>query len=303
MNYVERTLSFECAGENLLGIVSMPLEQQTQADIGVVIIVGGPQYRVGSHRQFVLLARALAEAGFPALRFDYRGMGDSSGEKRDFLQVTPDIDAAIGAMQSSLPAIKHVVLWGLCDGASAALLYCHETSDPRISGLCLLNPWVRSDASLARTQVKHYYLKRVMQREFWAKLIRGGVAWNALSGLARNIAVAATGAAESRASASKSNQSSSTRQTFQQRMAAGWTRFPGSILLLLSGDDYTAKEFLEYVGADTAWKNAFAHPRLFRHDLQGVDHTFSNAATRRVAENLSLQWLESQANGSRSDSA
>jgi alpha/beta superfamily hydrolase len=49
----------------------------------VLVIVGGPQYRAGSHRQFTLLARSLAEQGFAVLRFDYRGMGDSTGAMRD----------------------------------------------------------------------------------------------------------------------------------------------------------------------------------------------------------------------------
>jgi hypothetical protein len=46
----------------------------------VVIIVVGPQYRAGLHRQFVSLARTLSTAGFLVLRYDYRGMGDSDGE-------------------------------------------------------------------------------------------------------------------------------------------------------------------------------------------------------------------------------
>ena len=51
---------------------------------GVLIVTGGPQYRAGSHRQFVLLARFLAARGMAVLRFDYRGMGDSEGAPRDY---------------------------------------------------------------------------------------------------------------------------------------------------------------------------------------------------------------------------
>jgi alpha-beta hydrolase superfamily lysophospholipase len=74
----EYPLRFDRAGVPLVGIVHPA--GKPAGDIGVVVVVGGPQYRVGSHRQFVLLARDLAAAGIPTLRFDTRGMGDSGGD-------------------------------------------------------------------------------------------------------------------------------------------------------------------------------------------------------------------------------
>jgi exosortase A-associated hydrolase 1 len=172
MKYAESTTVFDCAGDTMLGILARP---DMPADTGVLVIVGGPQYRVGSHRQFLLLSRSLAAAGFAVLRFDYRGMGDSEGHLRSFESVSADIAAAINKLQAQIPEVQHVVLWGLCDGASAALLYCDETKDARVSGLCLLNPWVRSETSLAQTHVKHYYRQRLMEKAFWAKLFTGQV--------------------------------------------------------------------------------------------------------------------------------
>ena len=189
-----------------------------ESQIGVVVIVGGPQYRAGSHRQFVLLSRALADAGFAVLRFDYRGMGDSEGVQRDFEAVSQDVAAAINMLQLQMPVVKQIALWGLCDGASAALLYCNEVTDPRVAGLCLLNPWVRSEASLAKTQVKHYYTDRLKQKEFWLKLFSGKVALSAFGGLIRRI----------RISASAGDKSMHTADPFQVRMANGWKSFSES---------------------------------------------------------------------------
>jgi exosortase A-associated hydrolase 1 len=286
MTYTEETTLFSCAGDTLLGILAKP---ETPVDTAVLIIVGGPQYRVGSHRQFVLLSRALAAAGIAVLRFDYRGMGDSSGAQRDFEAVTPDIAAAIDALQQRLPNVKHIALWGLCDAAAAALLYCHDTQDPRVTGLCLLNPWVRSAASLARTQVKHYYIQRLQQKEFWLKLLRGGVAAKALSGLVQNIKTAFGGTG-----GTAPRQAAAQQKPFQQRMALAWHQFPGQILLILSGDDYTAKEFQEFASVDPAWKNYLAHARLQRHEVPGLDHTFSGAASRQQAEQITLKWVAAQ---------
>ena len=278
MNYTEEAALFDCAGDTLLGILARP---ETPAQTGVVVIVGGPQYRVGSHRQFVLLSRALAAAGYAVLRFDYRGMGDSSGTRRDFQVVSADIAAAVAALQQHLPSVKHVALWGLCDAAAAALLYCHETHDPRVTGLCLLNPWVRSEASLARTQVKHYYLQRLQQKAFWIKLVSGKVAMNALSGFMQKI----------RQSKRDLPAVVATVLPFQQRMAVAWRGFSGRILLVLSGGDYTAKEFLEYTQHDPPWRGCLGHAGLVRHEVSGVDHTFSGAVARRKAEEITLQWI------------
>jgi uncharacterized protein len=222
-------------------------------------------------------------------------MGDSEGKLRDFEAVGEDVGAAIGALQAAVPQVRHVALWGLCDGASAALLYCGETADSRVVGLCLLNPWVRSEASLARTQVKHYYAQRLLQREFWLKLMRGGVAWKALGGLASNVRVALAGAPSGGANALDANFSDRNKTPFQSRMAQAWHAFGGSIWLILSGDDYTAKEFLEYLGREEPWRLALSHPRLERQDLPNADHTFSSASDRHHVESLTNGWLSATA--------
>src|SRR5450830_2034009 len=121
--FEERSLSFTCDGAQLFGIASIPA---VPAARGVLIVVGGPQYRAGSHRQFALLARSLAARGIPALRFDYRGMGDSSGAARDFNDVDADLRAAVDEFCARVPSLREVVIWGLCDAASAALFYAGQ---------------------------------------------------------------------------------------------------------------------------------------------------------------------------------
>ena len=277
MNFTEAALVFPVAGERLLGIVARP---DGPRDCAVLLVVGGPQYRVGSHRQFLLLSRRLAAEGYPVMRFDYRGMGDSGAAVRSFDAVGEDIGAAIDAFLEACPGVRRIVLWGLCDAASAALLHVQASRDPRIAGLVLLNPWVRSEASLAQTHIKHYYGQRLLQRAFWVKLLSGKMQIvRSLRGLLDN-AMLARGTGSPRQS-----------RSFQDLMAEGWRQFDGEVLLILSGQDYTAKEFLEYVASDAAWSGVLDSRKLSLVDVADADHTFSSEALRSRVENETLKWL------------
>jgi uncharacterized protein len=275
----EHALTFECEGDTLCGILHEPTMPTV---VGMVVIVGGPQYRVGSHRQFVLLSRAMAKAGFAVLRFDARGMGDSTGSPRSFEDLDTDIAAAIDVLMCRLPTVRAVALAGLCDGASAALIYCRRRSDNRVAGLCLLNPWLRSPESLARTHIRHYYPRRLMQSSFWLKLLRGEVPRQALSRLVCSILL-------TRHADYVRNQNEST--DFRSTMAAGWMSYHGSILLILSGNDYTANEFIGAVESLPAWRNAFSAQNLTRCDLHSADHTLSRREDRLAMESAVLDWL------------
>ncbi|CAN5396956.1 hydrolase 1, exosortase A system-associated [soil metagenome] len=283
MSFTERAEVFECHGEPLCGILSLPDGAAGKAphDVAVLIVVGGPQYRAGSHRQFVSLARSLARAGYPVLRFDTRGMGDSSGAAMSFEKSGADISSAVAALKKRCPGVERVVLWGLCDGASAALLYLDETPAAPIAGLVLTNPWVRSEASLARTHVKHYYFQRLRQREFWVKALSGQVARKALADLARNVTAAVGGAKPARGE----------DRPFQQRMAAALAKFDGPVALMLSGNDYTAKEFLEHASGDPQWRKIMARPLVTRIDFEAADHTFSSRAEQGRLEDATAAWL------------
>ena len=289
----ERPVQFSCGTDRLLGILH---PGTPDSEHGVLVVVGGPQYRVGSHRQFVLLARALAAAGTPVLRFDYRGMGDSEGEARTFEGVADDLRAAIDAFQRELPRLREVVIWGLCDAASAALLYAH--TDARVRGLVLLNPWVRTEAGVARAYVKHYYLARLFNRDLWRKVLAGAFDYRAsLRSLWEN-ATAAYGKTRGASVAAPASDGESpealgaTGPSLPDRMAEGLARFRGRVLIILSGRDLTADEFRDTVRASRRWRSLMADRRLVLHQLSDADHTFSSAKWRTQAESWTAAWLE-----------
>jgi len=275
---VEQPLLFDCEEAQLVGILARP---QAMKKRGILIVVGGPQYRAGSHRQFVLMARDFAAQGYASLRFDYRGMGDSGGETRDFREVRDDLRSAVRAFRQALPQIEEIVILGLCDAASAAMMFGHEMEDVR--GMVLINPWSRSQTTHATTQLKHYYGAKLFDPRLWRKLLGGRfefkAAWRDLVRTVR----AALGAKEQQPADGG----------FQMHMAEGLRHFTSSraALLLLSGNDLVAREFLEYAASSRAWQGVLASPCITRHHLPQADHTFSRAEWRAQVEKHILAWL------------
>jgi exosortase A-associated hydrolase 1 len=276
----ENALMFDCEGESLVGILS---GAGLPAGRGVLIVVGGPQYRVGSHRQFTLLARHLAESGVPTLRFDYRGMGDSNGEVRTFERAGADIRCAIDRFFASVPGLKDVVIWGLCDAASAALFYAHQ--DARVSGLILLNPWVRTQQGLARAHLRYYYVRRLFQASLWQKMVRGEFnVREAVHALGRFV-MDALGHPRSLGTL---DDSSASEAPLPDRMEDGLRKFHGRVLFILSGNDLTAQEFKDVVARSRRWRRSLSSDRVTRYDLPEANHTFS----RRDWGDQVARWTE-----------
>lgn len=278
----ERHLSIDCQSDALSAVLHVPAGQSR--DVGVLFAVGGPQYRIGSHRQFVLMARAFASGGYPVLRFDYRGMGDSTGVSRAFDEVDDDIQAAVDAFLKEVPGLSRVVLFGLCDAASAALIYCGR--DPRIAGLLLANPWVRTQGAEAKAIVRHYYRQRLMQRDFWKKALSGSFnPAGALRSLLANLRKAGQRDATDLAAASKPH--------FIERMRLGLQAFRGPVLLLMSGRDLTAREFQDLCGSAPEWRALVQSGNVRTVEFTAADHTFSSCLALRDAVEASLGWLDS----------
>ena len=80
-------------------------------------------------------------------------------------------------------------------------------------------------------------------------------------------------------------------QDIKPCMAAGWRAFSGDVLLILSGEDYTAMEFTDYVAAHSEWSALIGAENVTRIDVSDADHTFSSARLRASVEEASIAWL------------
>jgi exosortase A-associated hydrolase 1 len=260
----ERFLVFDCGGEACVGVVTAPADAPRAPSIGVVVVVGGPQTRVGSHRQFALLARALAAAGIVVLRFDYRGMGDSDGDARTFEHVDDDIRAAIDAFVRETGA-ERVVLWGLCDGASASMMYA--PGDARVAGLVAVNPWARTRETVRAARLRHYYLQRLLSRDFWARLIAGEV----------------------KLRGSPAEQHAADDGAYLDRMTNAWAAFTGPMLFVMSGNDMTAREFEAWISRRRALRRQFRSAACMA--VRDADHTFSRREWRDAVAHATVDWI------------
>ena len=287
MSYRESPVLFRCGSDRLLGMLHLP---PSGALVGVLIVVGGPQTRVGSHRLFVKMARSLAAIGIPVMRFDHRGIGDSEGEVRRYDAISDDIRAACDAFQSS-SGVESIVLWGLCDAASAALLYA--STDERVKGLVLLNPWVRTDLTLARTYIRSHYLKRLFSMGLWRKIGRGEFRYrDSLAAFLDTLRRARPGLRTPVRTPSEEFEMSADGERMLDAMYRSLSEFEGKILIILSGRDMTGEEFRLLIGRQSKWRERLTLPSVKRHELAEADHTFSKAEWSDEVAAATTAWIQ-----------
>jgi pimeloyl-ACP methyl ester carboxylesterase len=107
-------------------------------ETGVVLCYPYGQEYIRCHKLYVNLANKLAKRGFHALRFDYYGTGDSSGDCTALTvkESLNNIKMIITRFKESC-GISRVVLFGVRIGASLAAMYSQY---PGIDALVLWDP-------------------------------------------------------------------------------------------------------------------------------------------------------------------
>jgi len=177
---MRRLVSFDCDGSALGASLD-----SAGGETGLLLVTGGTQTRIGSHRMYERLARALAQAGWPCFRYDRRGVGDSEGEDPDFRDSGPDLAAAAAAFRREQPQLKRLLGFGLCDGASTLALHGGAAG---LDGYILVNPWfVEAEAGEPpAAAIKSRYKEQLLSVEGWKRLLSGSISYRkVLKGLGK----------------------------------------------------------------------------------------------------------------------
>ena len=166
----------------LFGILTEPSERITERP-WIVMLNAGAAYHVGPGRLHVPLARHLATLGYPCLRMDITGLGDSPADdvrhENDAYAATAFRDVAMTCdYLNRLQPNRPIVLMGLCSGAYAAFQSAVQFPHSALVESILLNPltffW-REGMSLTtsptqRLQTWHYYRGIIFDSENWRQL-------------------------------------------------------------------------------------------------------------------------------------
>lgn len=288
--FTEKPVSFALDGHDLYGILSVP---EAEANAAVIIVVGGPQFRVGSHRQFALLARSLAAQGILALRFDYTGMGYSQGIAKQFYEIDDDIKAAVDFISSSECNVDEIYVWGLCDAAAAISFTAH--TDDRIKGVVLLNPWVRNEASHSKAILNNYYRERFFSIDVWKQLLMSpSKIFKAIFSLINIVfKVASSRTIKSKVDVHQVIPIADREENIAEAMFKGMSNFNGPICLILSGKDLVADEFKQVLSDNNWLLNEANKSKTIIHHIEDADHTFSSQKFRSQVEKITLGFVNS----------
>ena len=198
----------------------------------LLIVSGGNEIRSGAFSGQAQLAARISARGYPVLRYDRAGIGDSEGDNCGYRDGVADIPAAVATLRQHMPQVERIVGFGNCDGATALALGPTQI----FCALALANPWTfASDDAADHTpgSIRQRYAERLRDPRQWLRLIRGGVD---LGKLAAGLRSAATPPSSPLA----------------EEMQVALARFAGPVRFLLAERDRTAAAFHEHWPANDA---------------------------------------------------
>ena len=250
---MRRQLAFDVAGSECLASLD-----GGPGTAGLLIVTGGNEIRSGPAGIQAELAARIAACGYPVLRYDRRGVGDSEGENAGYRGAGEDLAAAITAFRAAVPPIKRIVAYGNCDAASLLM----RESGGGADALALANPWTFEDDEVPEANpqaLRAHYRQRLKSGSAIKRVLRGEVK---IGAVVKSLWAMLRPSPRSNALADE--------------LRAGLERFDGPVTILIAGRDRTGQQFR------ANWPKRDSRIET----CADASHAF--------VEPLSLEWLEGQ---------
>jgi pimeloyl-ACP methyl ester carboxylesterase len=158
--------------ETIFGVLTSP--SHGDGDVAVVVLGGGftPSTSTGRNRVFVSMCRQLADGSFPAFRFDYHGLGESTGPIEDIRLDKPHVEdlRAVIAWMTDLD-LRRFILVGSCFGARTALCLAPEIDG--LAGVVLLGTPLR-DYGISERKTEGWGVRNYLVALVRPQMLLGG---------------------------------------------------------------------------------------------------------------------------------
>lgn len=76
-------------------------------------------------------------------------------------------------------------------------------------------------------------------------------------------------------------------------MRDGLAEFAGPVLVVLSGQDLTAAEFVDTASGSKRWSSLLDRPTVRKVELDAANHTFARKEWRDQVSALTEEWIRS----------
>jgi pimeloyl-ACP methyl ester carboxylesterase len=300
-------VSFPFEGCILYGMLHNPPPGATRGTTGIILLNPGPTDRNGPHRLYYKLAGLFAREGYPTLRFDARGVGESEGEWEgkfeggpvieifDEIQKgiwVPDTLAAIDFLIKRT-GVRQVILGGLCGGAITALLAGSEHS--KVVGFFMMGIPVTLSSATANVQDLPEAVLSKEANRYLKKLLRPSAWWRLLT--LRTDLKTLGGVMISRVRSRTKPTSANPTRVIDRRMNPHFiSRFKSAVenrkimVFIYSENDYLWHEFKEYFLPTQGNGSGYPFEYVTIHH---ANHNLTETVWQDKLNKILVPWLES----------
>jgi pimeloyl-ACP methyl ester carboxylesterase len=281
---------FPARRETLFGMLTPP---EGKARGIAVIVLQGAGYPTTATRSSLRFCRRLSANGYHAFRFDYHGVGESSGAVDEFRLSDPFAEDLAGATEwLRSQGVSGFLLWGGCFGALTALAAAKRI--PELRGMVLASTPVRAfdwrQASSLATEGSGWHLVRRAVRPRTLKHLLQGPERSLLTQVVRAKLETSTARLRRRPSARRPDNLTWVSSRFLTQLRDAVERgIP--VLFVFGPDDQYSEDFQLARSGRLGRLIDWAGPKIEVKMIPQLFHGFTRASVQEELFELSLGWL------------